>query len=272
MKLLSETLNLIKQNKLHLRRQLGQNFLVDENILEKIIRTVQFSADDEVLEIGTGFGWLTQKIAQKVKNLITFEIDRGISRVAQQILKDCPNVQLIQEDFLKFDFAELPFKKTKIIANLPYNITSPAILKILENSKFVSEAFLMVQKEVAARILAAAGTKNYSSFSIFCQYHAEIEKLFLVSRNSFFPRPKVDSIFLKMTPKKERLFLVDEPLFFNIIRLSFSQRRKMLFKVLGKKPGLKIKEAFEFLKLDPKKRPEELKIEDFAALANFLAK
>lgn len=276
MSLFSETIALIKENNLRLSRRRGQNFLIDENILDKISLSAEFCPGDEVLEIGTGFGFLTKKISGLVKKITTFEIDRGVARVGAEVLKECPNVKIIQEDFLESDFKKLfPGGKIKVFGNLPYSITGPIIEKLLENKKFIPEAYLMVQKEVGARILAGPGTKAYGAFSIFCQYGADFKKLFLVSANCFFPKPEGDSAFLKMTPLKPARFnLVDEKLFFNIIRATFGKRRKVLFKVLAKFlkiPEANLKKAYQALGFNPLIRGETLKIEELAELANFLA-
>jgi 16S rRNA (adenine1518-N6/adenine1519-N6)-dimethyltransferase len=275
--LLKDTRELLDKNGLHLSRRLGQNFLVDENVVDKILRLCSFSPADEVVEIGTGFGFLTREIAAHVKSIITFEIDRGVSSAAGQVLRDCPNVHLRNEDFLEFDLAELAGRRVKVLGNLPYNITSPVVEKLLAGHRIVKEAFIMVQKEVADRMMAAAGTREYGSFSLFCQYQAGFEKLFPVSRNCFFPRPEVDSVFLRVRPFiKPPLSVVDEKLFFNIIRIAFGQRRKHLFKLLSQARDLdvsrqQLEAAFQSLDLPDLVRGERLTLSQFATLSNHLA-
>jgi 16S rRNA (adenine1518-N6/adenine1519-N6)-dimethyltransferase len=281
MSLFSETLALIKQNNLQLRRRLGQNFLIDENILNKIIAAAEFSKDEIVLEIGTGFGFITAGIAPLVKKIITYEIDRGVLLAAREVLAGFQNVVTIHNDFLKANLSKFPSSSqtgVKIFGNLPYNITSLIFEKIFKNLKKIRSGFFLVQKEFAARILAGPGSQNYSSFSIFCQYHARFQKLFNVSPGCFFPRPQVASVFIKMIPQpKPAVNLVDEKLFFNIIRDTFAKRRKTLVNALTDSKRVritekKLKSALSTLKIDPMIRGENLSLQEFAQLANLLAK
>ena len=259
--------------------QLKQNFLIDENVLEKIITAAEVTDDDLVLEIGAGLGHLTSKLAEVAKRVIAIELDDVLFAELQPIYAKTPNVELIKADILKLDLAELlkshAREQTKIVANLPYYITTPILLKLLALRSLIQTCVLMVQEEVAQRIVAPAGNKTYGSLSVLVNYHAEPEIVLKVPAASFYPRPKVDSalLLLKMreTPKYQ---VKSEELFFKVVRGAFQHRRKTLRNSLIRS-GLSIPletldSAFKRLQLDSQRRGETLSIAEFTDLADCL--
>ena len=259
------------------RKWWGQNFLVDHNIARKIISCAELSRKDIVLEIGAGKGILTTKIAPQVKKVIAVEIDKKLCNFLRETLGNYKNVEIIEGDFLKLDISRhlgsSLRSSVKVIANLPYYITSPIIAKLLNMKKW-SEATFMLQKEVGERITASPGGKDYGSLSILVQYHCDVEKQFNVSRNVFRPKPDVDSIVIKFKLlKRPRIRVKDEKLFFEIVHGAFSQRRKKLSNSISN--GLNIdKHQLEGLlgrlNISPARRAETLSIEEFATISNSL--
>jgi len=261
------------------RKRWGQNFLVDHNIARKIISCAELSPKDIVLEIGAGKGILTAKIVPYVKRVIAVEIDKKLCNFLREGLKNYKNVEIIEGDFLKLDIARYldlgSRSSVKVIANLPYYITSPIIMKLL-NMKGWSEATFMLQKEVGERIMASPGGKDYGALSIIVQYYCDVEKQFNVSRNVFRPQPDVDSIVIKLKLlERPRIKIKDEKLFFEIVHGAFSQRRKKLSNSISN--VLKIdkhllEEFLERLNISPARRAETLSIDEFATISNSLAR
>jgi 16S rRNA (adenine1518-N6/adenine1519-N6)-dimethyltransferase len=260
----------------------GQNFLISENILKKIVEVANVSPEDIILEIGSGIGTLTQELARKVKRVITIEKDEKMVEILKETLVDFKNVKVIEGDALKLNPKnyKLRTKNYKLIANLPYNITSPVIRKFLESGNPPKEMILMVQKEVAQRICAKPpakgevrpkGRPKMNLLAVSVQFYSKPEILFYVSKNSFWPSPKVDSALIKITLKKvlQRPALCD--LFFKIVRAGFSQPRKQILNNLSKVLKLD-KETIKFWLLEnginPNQRAETLKIEDWIKLTN----
>lgn len=249
-------------------KRLGQNFLTDKNILRKIIAAADIKKSDIVLEVGPGTGILTAELAKKAKKVIAVEKDKKMIEVLAQALKDFKNVEVINQDILKFDID----KKYKVVANIPYYLTSALIRKFLEDKNQPSQMILMIQKEVAQRICQTP--PNMSVLSISVQFYAKPEILFYVSKNSFWPAPKVDSAVIKITPHGRHY--EDEALnnlFFKIVKAGFSAPRKQLAGNLSK--GLKIKkeEAEKLLlqnNIDPKRRSETLSVEDWKKLTHYI--
>ena len=247
------------------RKKLGQHFLVDPKVLERIIAAAELSPDDLVIEIGSGLGVVTAEIAKKAGQVIAVEIDKELSKISQQVLTPYKNINFIPEDILIIDLDNLTEGKNyKIIGNLPYYITAPIIENILVAKNKPEIAVLMVQKEVAERIVAVPGSKKYGSFSIFVQFYAEAALHSFVSKSSFQPWPKVSSAIIVLKPYKTSKYEVkDEKLFFDIVHAAFQQRRKKLRNSLAEL--LSDKAAG----IDLNRRPESLAIDEFAALANF---
>jgi len=255
-------------------RSMGQNFLVDGNIKNKIISEIDPKKSDRILEIGPGFGELTMDLAERSGEVTAVEKDRRIAAILTgHILKDFgDNVTVVNADILEYDLAGI---YTKIVGNLPYYITTPIIEKIFESGTY-PEIFIMVQQEYADRMLAVPGTKDYSSLSCFVQFYAEIMKNIKVSRTCFFPVPKVDSCFLRLkTVRGGRIKVKDAGLLFKIIRSGFNQRRKTLRRSLCGQHIVDMdkEDLAGILKesgFNPDARPEDLSLRDFAVLADKL--
>jgi 16S rRNA (adenine1518-N6/adenine1519-N6)-dimethyltransferase len=260
------------------RKRWGQNFLVDHNIARKIVSCADLSPEDIVLEIGAGKGILTAEIAPYVKRVIAVEIDKKLCNFLREELRNYKNVEIIEGDFLKLDISRYlgsgSSSSVKVIANLPYYITSPIIMKLL-NTKGWSEATFMLQKEVGERITASPGGKDYGALSIFVQYHCYVEKQFNVSRNVFRPQPDVDSVVIKLKLlNRPRIKVNDEKLFFEIVHGAFSQRRKKLSNSISnvlKIDKYLLEELLERLNISPARRAETLSIKEFATICNSIA-
>jgi 16S rRNA (adenine1518-N6/adenine1519-N6)-dimethyltransferase len=244
------------------RKRLGQHFLIDPKVVERISRAAALTKDDLVIEIGSGLGVVTAELAAQVYHLIAVEIDQELLKISQAVLKDARNISFVAGDILKVDLAELALgRKYKIVGNLPYYITAPIIEKVLTAKAKPTLAVLMTQKEVAERMAAAPGSKRYGSFSVFCQYHAAVKLESLVSKSSFLPWPEVSSAIVSLVPHPSPLFPnLNEVLFFKIVRAAFQQRRKMLRNSLADFKA-------EGAGIDLVRRPETLSLAEFARLA-----
>ncbi len=248
----------------HAKRKLSQNFLIDQNIVNKFIEAAQISENDTVIEIGPGPGVLTQKILQKKAKVIAIEKDSIFAKNLKNLTKS-ENLKVIEEDFLKIDLTTIipPDTKIKIISSLPYHLTSPIIIRLLENKHLFSDITVMVQNEVADRIVSEKDCKSYSSFTIFINYHSNAKKQFKVSKNCFMPKPKVDSAIVKFT-LNNKYQIKDENSFFSFVRLAFNQRRKKLTTALKTfcGPHTLIK-ALKEKSISLNARAENLSLEDF---------
>jgi len=279
---ITETIRIIKQNNLTLKKSLGQNFLVDSNILDKIINCSDIDRDTGVIEIGPGIGALTQKLAQKAGKVVAIEIDQSLIPILKDTLSDYKNIKIINNDVLKVSLADIiseemkGLSKVQIVANLPYYITSPIIIKLLTDELNIDSITILVQKEVAERISAKPGGKAYGSLTILINYFAEVKLAFYVSKNVFIPKPKVDSAVLYLQIHKEPIIEIDnEDLFFKLIRTSFMHRRKTLYNNLAfnffdKDEKKELNEILIECKIDGIRRAETLSIEEFANLANLI--
>jgi len=248
------------------KRPLGQIFLHDPTILKGIIEAAELERDDLVVEIGPGLGRLTRMLAEKVKRVIAIEIDFALFEKLKTELADFKNVELIREDALKYPYENLP--KFKVVSNIPYYITTPLIFRLLKARKNLISVTLTLQKEVAERIVARPGGKDYGRLSIMVQYHVEPKLKFIIPKGAFRPVPKVDSAVLHMKIlEKPPVDVKDEGFFFGIVRTAFSQRRKTLSNSL-KSIREDTKEWLFEAGIDGKRRPETLSIEEFARLSN----
>jgi len=254
-------------------KSLGQNFLIDKNIQKKIIRACNLKVEDIILEIGAGRGDLTVELARGTAKVYALEIDNRLYPILDKQLVSFTNSQVIKADILKFDIEKFLLgnkikKKIKVIGNIPYNISSPIIQRLIGYSDYIDEIFITVQKEFAKRVAASPGSKNYGSFSCFVQYYLEPKIIFEIKRNSFFPAPKVDSCFLALRKRlKPRVLVKDEDAFFKLIRKAFNQRRKTLRNSLeGFVPQEKLDAFFIQKGIDKNVRPEDLSLEEFADL------
>ena len=258
------------------KKSLGQSFLRDNRIIEKIIDSCQFGRHDTVLEIGPGHGELTGKILEHSGRVIVVEIDSGLCEALDKNLGSSENLEIINRDILKFDINKY-FKscsgKIRVIGNIPYYITTPIIEHLFVYLGKIEDIFLTVQKEFARRIVSSPGSREYGSFSCFTQYHTDPRLLFYIKKGSFHPSPKVDSAFLRLKVRnKPAVEVLDEVLLFKIIRRAFNQRRK---KITNSLKGIVTPQALEsfFLRygLDREVRPERLSLQDFANLANLIS-
>ncbi|MFH1189465.1 MAG: 16S rRNA (adenine(1518)-N(6)/adenine(1519)-N(6))-dimethyltransferase RsmA [Candidatus Omnitrophota bacterium] len=261
-------------------KRLGENYLIDPNIKDKIIAAASLSAQDTVLEIGPGFGAITADIAGSGARVFAVEKDKkAFSILSGMMSKSFPNLTLVQGDILEFDLKGMmgAADKIKVIGNLPYYITTPIIEYLIANRAAVSSAIVMVQREFADRILAAPGEEDYASLSCFVRYYMKPAHIHTVSRASFYPEPDVDSSLIRIdlldTPSVD---VRDEELLFRIIRGAFNQRRKSIINSLSREgvldmPKEDLSGILAGLRIDPRIRPERLGLDDFAKIANSLA-
>lgn len=253
------------------KKSLGQNFLIDDNIKRKIVESASIDEGSLIIEVGPGSGAITKYLVTFGVPVIAFEIDERLKSELESI--NASNLEVIFKDFLKVNLKEVlskyKYKKIHLIANLPYYITTPIITKVMEE-ELVYEMIIMVQKEVGDRFKASPNTKEYNSLSIFLQYYFDISKVTLVSRNSFVPKPNVDSIVVKFVKKDKLLEVNDIELFFKFVRDSFTQKRKNLRNNLKNYDLEKIEKALKVLNKDLTYRAEQLSIEDFIFVVNSL--
>ncbi|MFV0528390.1 MAG: 16S rRNA (adenine(1518)-N(6)/adenine(1519)-N(6))-dimethyltransferase RsmA [Lachnospiraceae bacterium] len=264
-----------------LQKRFGQNFLIDHNILSKIVTSADINKDDFVIEIGPGIGTLTQYLAEKAGTVYTIEIDKSLLPILHDTLQDFPNVQVVNEDVLKVDLRSLVREKNadrpvKIVANLPYYITTPIIMKLFEDQVPLISATIMVQKEVADRMQTGPGSKDYGALSLAVQYYAAPKIVATVSPSCFIPPPKVYNTVIQLTRHREPVVkVVNEQRLFEIIRASFNQRRKTLVNGLRNSGVLsyqkeEIETAIAACGFSANIRGEALTLEEFALLANTL--
>ena len=278
-----ETIAVLQKYNFVFQKKFGQNFLIDPRVLEKIITAAEITEDDCVLEIGPGIGTMTQHLACAAKKVIAVEIDRALIPILQDTLKDYDNVRIINEDVMKVDLARLAEeenggKPLKVVANLPYYITTPIIMGLFENHVPLKSITVMVQKEVADRMQVGPGTKDYGALSLAVQYYAKPYIVANVPPNCFMPRPKVGSAVIRLDRYEEPPVKVkDEKLMFRIIRASFNQRRKTLANGLKNSAELdftkeEIEAAIVGIGKEPGVRGETLTLEEFAGLADNLSR
>ena len=266
------------------KKSFGQNFLTDTNILQKIVDTAEIDKNVNVIEIGPGIGALTEFLAENAAEVVAFEIDERLVPILEDTLRDHDNIKVINEDVLKADLQtrvkefKNPNLPIKVVANLPYYITTPILMHLIESKIPFAEFVVMMQKEVAVRISAEPNTKAYGSLSIAVQYYMSAKVAFVVPRTVFVPAPNVDSAILKMTRREQPLVEVkDEDFFFRVSKISFVHRRKTLWNNLtshfGKSEEVKTKleQALENANIKPSIRGEALSIPDFARLSDALS-
>ena len=265
---------ILENNDFNFKKKFGQNFIIDENIINNIIEKADIDKDTLVIEIGPGAGSLTDHLAYKAKNVLCYEIDSTLKEILNKNLENHDNIEIIFEDFLKCDATEsikkYDYKKLYVVANLPYYITTPLIVSIIENKLDVDKIVVMVQKEVGDRFKAKPGTKDYSSLSIFLNYYFDVKKLMDVSRNVFMPKPNVDSIVVEFSKKSNQAVLKNKELFFTLIRDSFVQKRKTLRNNLKAYDLHNIEETLKKYDMDLSIRAEQISIDIFVDIANNL--
>ena len=261
-----------------LSKSLGQNFLTDKHIIDEIIESAQIGPEDLVMEIGPGIGVITMEAAEKAKKVIAVEIDKNLIPILKETLKDYDNIEIINKDILKTDVNGLidgckeKFAGVKILGNLPYYITTPIIMKLLEDGVKADSITIMMQKEVADRIKALPGTKAYGALSVAVQYYCTAEAVVNVPKEVFMPQPKVDSTVLRLCIRKEKpVILEDRDMFFRCVKAGFGQRRKTLLNSLMGIDNITkdiVRDALEKAGIDPSRRAETLNLEEFAKLSN----
>ncbi len=278
----TNTIEVLKKYNFNFQKKFGQNFLIDIHILEKIITASGVTKEDCVLEIGPGIGTMTQYLAENAREVVAVEIDKALIPILSDTLSEYDNVTIINEDILKVDVNRIVQEKNggkaiKVIANLPYYITTPIIMGLFESDVPLESITIMVQKEVADRMQVGPGTKDYGALSLAVQYYAKPEVMIQVPPTCFMPKPNVGSTVIKLTRyEKPPVEVDDEKFMFSLIRASFNQRRKTLVNGLTNAANLKIGkedvlEALEEMKLPSAIRGEALTLEQFAKLSNLLS-
>ncbi|WP_161879255.1 16S rRNA (adenine(1518)-N(6)/adenine(1519)-N(6))-dimethyltransferase RsmA [Alkalibacterium sp. MB6] len=278
------TMEILKQYDLAAKKSLGQNFIIDTNILENIVSAGDVTKDTTVIEVGPGIGALTEQLAKKAGKVIAFEIDERLLPVLEDTLSPYSNVTILHQDVLKANLEEVyetylkEAKDIVMVANLPYYITTPIIMRFLESSLPIDRMVLMMQKEVANRLSASPSTKAYGSLSIAVQYYMKAEVAFIVPKTVFVPQPNVESAIIRLTRLEDKKLVVkNEELFFAIARAAFVQRRKTLWNnmvnAFGKEPEVKeqLEAALNEAGIDPKRRGETLSLNEFAVLSDTIS-
>lgn len=251
------------------KKYLGQNFLFDPSILHRIVEAADITHNDTVVEIGPGHGTLTKLLAERAKKVIAIELDSELYTKLKEEIKGF-NIELIHGDALKYPYEEL--EQFKVVANIPYYITTPIIFRLIESRKNLKSMTLTIQKEVAQRIVGKPGTKDYGVLAIAIQYYGEPKLEFVIPKGAFRPVPKVDSAVIHVEMfDKPRVIATDEKLFFKIVKIAFAQRRKTLSNSL-KSISKDIKEILINAKIDPNRRAETLSIEEFARITDLVKK
>ncbi|MBR4581697.1 MAG: 16S rRNA (adenine(1518)-N(6)/adenine(1519)-N(6))-dimethyltransferase RsmA [Lachnospiraceae bacterium] len=275
------TLQVLDKYNFNFRKNFGQNFLIDDHILTKIVDAAEITKDDCVLEIGPGIGTMTQYLCERAGKVIAVEIDNSLIPILEDTLSEYDNVTILNQDILKVNIPELAEKYNggrpiKVVANLPYYITTPIVMGLFESHVPLASITVMVQKEVAERMQTGPGSKDYGALSLAVAYYSKAEVVAVVSPNCFIPRPKVESSVIRMTVhEKSPVSVCDEALLFSIIRATFNQRRKTLVNSLSNAnlPGVtkdKVREALVQMGKPETVRGETFTLEEFAMLTNLL--
>ena len=275
------TKEVVNKHNFKFSKSLGQNFLIDDNVIDRILEGARLSETDRIIEVGPGIGTLTREMGKVAENVVAIEIDKTLIPILKETLADLDNVEVVNEDILKVDVQGLINEKlnggpVKLVANLPYYITTPIVMKFLEEDIPVTDIVVMVQKEVADRMNAKPSTKDYGALSVAVQYYCDTEIVAKAPRHMFVPQPNVDSIVIGLHVRDEKKYIVDnEDIFFKTVKASFGQRRKTLLNSLGGLGFLskdQIKEALKAANIDEKRRGETLSIDEFANLSNEINK
>lgn len=285
MSVYEETQAILNTYKIQANKSLGQNFLIDDCVIEKIIESSNIEKEDLIIEIGPGLGVLTERLLKKSNNVVVIELDKKMIEILQNRFCLNRNLEIINNDVLKVDLEKLiknkkeqtNINKVKIVANLPYYISTPIIMKLLENRLEISEIIVMVQKEVAQRLGAETGKREAGAITYAVEYYAQATPIIDVPKESFIPSPKVESQVIKLEARQNpKIEVEDEKLLFNIIQKSFMQRRKTLSnalinnKILDSKE--KVEKMFKTLEIPSNVRGENLTLEEFGKIANYVYK
>lgn len=275
------TKEVVQKHNFKFSKSLGQNFLIDTNVIDRILEGARVKEGDYVIEVGPGIGTLTKEMGRSAEKVVAIEIDKTLIPILEETLADFPNIEVINQDILKVNVQELVKEKlnggpVKLVANLPYYITTPIVMKFLEEDIPVTDIVVMVQKEVADRMNAKPNTKDYGALSVAVQYYCDTEIVAKAPRHMFVPQPNVDSIVIGLHVRDEKKYVVDnEDIFFKTVKASFGQRRKTLLNSLGGLGFLskdEIREALQAANIDEKRRGETLSIDEFANLSNEINK
>lgn len=285
MNVYEETQAILNTYKIQANKSLGQNFLIDDNVIESIIESSEIEKEDLIIEIGPGLGVLTDRLLKKSDNVVVIELDKRMISILKNRFCLNKNLEIINEDVLKVDLEELiknkkqqnKINKVKIVANLPYYISTPIIMKLLENRLEISEIIVMVQKEVAERLSAKTGEREAGAITYAVEYYSQATKIIDVPKESFIPSPKVESQVIKLEVRKNpKIKVEDEKLLFSIIQKSFMQRRKTLSNALINNKILEnreeVEEMFKTLEIDSNVRGEKLTLEEFGKITNYVYK
>ncbi|RDY23610.1 16S rRNA (adenine(1518)-N(6)/adenine(1519)-N(6))-dimethyltransferase RsmA [Romboutsia maritimum] len=273
------TKEVVQKHNFKFSKSLGQNFLIDDNVIDKILDGARLSEGDNIIEVGPGIGTLTREMGKVAQKVVAIEIDKSLIPILKETLDEFDNVEVVNKDILRVNIQELVEEKlnggpVKLVANLPYYITTPIVMKFLEEDIPVTDIVVMVQKEVADRMNASPGTKDYGALSIAVQYHCDTEIVAKAPRHMFVPQPNVDSTVIGLHVREERKYKVDnEEIFFKTVKASFGQRRKTLLNSLGGLGFLtkdEIREVLNQANIDEKRRGETLSIEEFSILSNIV--
>ena len=277
----SKTKEIISKYGFRFSKRMGQNFLIDGNIINNICQGAEITQADGIIEIGPGIGTLTQQLSRYAKKVVAIELDKKLIPILGETLEGIDNIKIINNDVLKVDLEKLIEEEfeglnVKVVANLPYYITTPIIMKLLETKLPIESISVMIQKEVAERMIAPPGKKDFGALSVAVQYYSSPEIITIVPKTVFIPQPNVDSAVIKLNiHKTPPVSVEDDKLMFDVVKSAFGQRRKTILNALsGGYLDLdkeKIKEILEIAEIDPKKRGEVLSIEDFAHIANVIS-
>lgn len=267
--------DLLFKNEFHFKKKFGQNFIIDENVIDSALKNVEIDDTTLVIEVGPGAGSLTYKLAGFAKQVLCYEIDSSLKEILDQNLEEYHNIDIIYDDFLKRnvleDIKHYEYEKLYVVANLPYYITTPIIIKFIEDQIPVDKIVVMVQKEVGDRFKAVPKTKDYGSLTVYLNYYFDVHKVMNVSKNVFLPKPNVDSIIVSFNKKSSLYQLKNEKLFFKLVRDAFTQKRKTIKNNLKDYDLGKIEEVLKNNSFSLSSRAEELPLEVFVELANILS-
>lgn len=275
------TMEIVKKHNFKFSKSLGQNFLINDEIIDRILEGADAKKGDKIIEVGPGIGTLTRELAQRADKVMAVEIDRNLLPILEETLAEYDNIEVVNEDIMKADIKglieqHLDASSVKLVANLPYYITTPIIMRFLEENINVTDIVIMVQKEVAERMNATPGNKTFGALSVAVQYYCDTEIIAKVPRHLFVPQPNVDSIVIALRVRPERKYKVDnEEIFFKTVKAAFGQRRKTLLNSLtsmGLFEKETVREVLAQANIDEKRRGETLSLDEFAFLSNCINK